>query len=145
MRRAQSRSELFIERGKGMVKISSTQLVFAILIALVIACIFVAGSDQKRSSMIWRGDFPGIYVPARIYLDGEVSKFYDRDTQQFLQNKFWPSLAGTFYISSYPQNSVLLVAPVAFLPPLGAKIVWTVGMLILAVVSLFYFAPSFLA
>lgn len=95
--------------------------------------------------MIWRGDFPGIYVPAKMFLNGATAQLYDRAAQAAWQNEFWPSLAGEFYISSYPQHSVILTLPVAPLPAANAKIVWTALMLLAATSAIFVFSAKFVA
>ncbi|MCC6933523.1 MAG: DUF2029 domain-containing protein [Deltaproteobacteria bacterium] len=127
-----------------MPKFTECQIVISILLAVFLALLVVTFLDKDRTSMLWRGDYPGIYVPARLFISGDIEHFYDQQTQQQLENRFWPSLAGNYYISSYPPNSVIFTAPFAYLTPLLSKWLWTGAMFLLLVLCVFGYLPRFL-
>ncbi|MET0555511.1 MAG: glycosyltransferase 87 family protein [Vicinamibacteria bacterium] len=71
-----------------------------------------------------RNDFPIYYVAARAVLDG-------RDTDRIYERTFWEResarvglpTVGTF--QPFPPANALVVLPVAWLPPVAAKLVWS--------------------
>ena len=107
-----------------------TRFLIAILIALLISLIVSYKSDPKQKGMVARGDFPAFYAAAETVLYGDVKTLYTPEVQSRLQQERWPSLEGQQLFFAYPPHFAFFLAPLALLPPLVAKGIWTVLMLL---------------
>jgi hypothetical protein len=102
------------------------------LIGILLAIVLVGVTDIDKSSMLTRGDFPGFYGPAWMVWNGLGSELYNFNVQGQIQNRFWPSFGGAFYISVYPPHLAILISPLAALSDQSAKLVATLTMLFCA-------------
>lgn len=101
------------------------RIAFMLLIALVIALAASGKLDENKSGMLKRGDFPAFYAAAVIVDHGEGASLYDASLQQRIENKNWASLNGSYYAFAYPAFVATLLSPLAKLPPLTAKALYT--------------------
>ncbi|MBN8550486.1 MAG: DUF2029 domain-containing protein [Deltaproteobacteria bacterium] len=108
----------------------------ALLIALILACVFRYHSDSDGSSALKRGDFPGIYSPAVIVAQGQAERLYDVELHRAIQARAWPSFDHEMYISVYPPFTAVLLSPLALLTPETARNVWSVVNLLCFVTAL---------
>lgn len=102
---------------------------------IVIASLVVLYNDTTCESSLCRGDFPGFYAPAAIVLDGKYSELYSSTIQAEYQLRFWHSMEGQYLYFSYPPFVALLLAPLALLNPMVAKLLSTVLLLGLYIFS----------
>jgi Glycosyltransferase family 87 len=91
-----------------------TGLVLAIGISLVY--------ERSPTSSLRRGDFPGFYSLAVLGWRGNLSDLYDPEQHKQLQNEAFSSMQGTFHWPLYPAYDAVLLAPLALLSPLFAKV-----------------------
>lgn len=110
----------------GASRINRTLL--AVCIALLCAAVIAMQIDTDKSSILTRGDFPGFYGPAVMVWEGLGARLYDLKLQGQVQNRFWPSFDGAFYISVYPPHVAILLSPLALLSDQSAKWLSTILM-----------------
>lgn len=102
-----------------------------ILIALPIAFF----RDNTGLSMVKSGDFPGFYVQAEILKRGLANRLYDPELQRAIENEFWPSFGGAFYMAAYPPYTAVLLYPLSFFSPQTAQNIFVSIMCIFYVLS----------
>ena len=106
------------------------RVVYSILIGITVALVSTWINDTTHESLLKRGDFPAFYAAAKIVASKKFESLYDSELQRSIENEFWPSLAGEYYHFAYPQYVAGLLAPLAYLPPLIAKLLFTTLMLL---------------
>src|SRR5688572_15451523 len=74
----------------------------ALLVAFALSLGISYSHDAEEKSLLKRGDFPGFYAPAVIVARGRYGWLYDPALQRAVENEFWPSFEGEFYMSVYP-------------------------------------------
>lgn len=109
----------------------SIAIMLAVLCSLVISFFL----DTEGDSLVKRGDFPGFYVLAVIKKMGLMGQLYDPALQRSVENQFWPSFDGSFYMSAYPAYVATFLYPLAFLSPFLAQCLFSVFMCICLVCS----------
>lgn len=87
----------------------------------LIALLLYLAIGEREQSSLFRGDFPAFYAAAEIVWSGHGAQLYDYALQRETENRHWPDFSGHFYIYAYPPFFALLLAPLAALPPLVAK------------------------
>ena len=101
----------------------------AILCGLFLSLIIAYFFDTSGASLLKRGDFPGFYVLAIIKKLGLTSRIFDPELQRQIENQFWPSFKGGFYMSVYPLYTSTLLYPLSFFPPQAAQLIFILFML----------------
>jgi len=102
----------------------------ALLIGLFVALIAFAQRPAVQNSALFRGDFPGFYAPAEIIASGQGARLYDPELQRQIENTAWPEMGGSFLMSVYPAPVGVVLAPLAFMPVVVARVVFSCLMLI---------------
>lgn len=97
----------------------------ALIISIVLSILIVLFSTNSRTSALLRGDFPGFYVLGSIVAQNKSDDLYNLELQRKIQNLAWPELAGSFLISVYPPSLAILLAPLGFLNPRTAQLIFT--------------------
>jgi hypothetical protein len=97
----------------------------ALAFALIGGCLISYCADDEEKSLLSRGDFPGFYAPAVILARHGGESLYDPELQRAIENEFWPSFNGEFYMSVYPPYFDMMLAPLAWLSHLAARHLWT--------------------
>ncbi len=118
-----------------------TRISVTVLIGLFFSFVVVWFTDTEATSQLKRGDFPGFYGPAVAIHRGMNDLLYDFDVQRDLQNEFWPSFEGSFYISAYPPFVAAILRPLALFSPITAKLISTVALFFLMCFSLLVAKP----
>ena len=96
-----------------------------LLIAIALAIAITYATDIQRTSMLYRGDFPGFYGPVVTLHRGLSENLYDLDLQKNVQNEFWPNLKGNFYPSLYPPYTYIFLYPLGFFSASIAQVIFT--------------------
>lgn len=107
----------------------------AVIIALVFSCLLIALEDSEGVTLLWKGDFPGFFAPARIIVSGQGERLYDLHLQSSIENSVWPSEGELFYRFAYPPHFALLLAPLGYLSPASGKVVLTLLMVVALLTS----------
>lgn len=113
----------------------------SLLFGLLLGSLVVFLNDTESSSQMRRGDFPGFFAPAVIVARGMSDLLYDLNTQCLVQNEFWPSFKGEFYIYAYPPFVAWLLQPLAFFDAITAKIIATLLMFGAVLLALYIVRP----
>lgn len=111
--------------GKSISRIILRILCGAVITAVSFHIIVTFLADTQNQSMIRRGDFPAFYAAGESIKAGETKLLYQPEWQQYLQNKSWPGLHGRYLYFSYPVWVALPFLPLTFFPPLMAKFIFT--------------------
>ena len=92
-------------------------------LGLMLGVLLYLLKGEPAGSALFRGDFPAFYSAAELVWTGRGAELYDFDLQRELENRHWPDFGGSYYIFAYPPFFALLLAPLAALTPLAAKVV----------------------
>ena len=115
------------------------RLVCLIAIALfVFSAVQTYFQDQDQSSALKRGDFPAFYSAAAIISQGQGERLYDTELQRQIQNKYWPSLKGTYLMFAYPPFIAAVYSPLSYLSPQRAKASVTLLMIFFLSLSIYF-------
>jgi len=101
---------------------TASRVLFALIAGVLIAVAYTVFFSDDRTSMLFIGDLPGFYGLGRIVLEGHGDHLYDFEYQREAQNRFWPILNQTFFPTMYPPIVGLIVALVAWIPPLPLRV-----------------------
>lgn len=113
--------------GKGGVgTTTSSRVLCALLVGVLLGIAYTVIWSDDRTSMLFIGDLPGFYGLGRIVLEGHGDHLYDFEYQREAQNRFWPILNQTFFPTMYPPIVGLVVALVAWIPPLPLRLLCVV-------------------
>ncbi|MCO6430584.1 MAG: DUF2029 domain-containing protein [Deltaproteobacteria bacterium] len=112
----------------------------ALLIAFAASIAVGYSVDEEGRSLLKRGDFPGFYVLAKILESHPAERLYDPHLQREIENRYWPSFAGSFYMSVYPPYDAILLKPLALFSPQAAQLLFTIGMAAFYILSFFALA-----
>ncbi len=94
----------------------------ALALGLLLGWLLFLVAGQREGSAVLRGDFPAFYAAAELVWSGQGRALYDFELQRAVENHHWPDLAGDYYVFAYPPFFALLLAPLAALTPLAAKV-----------------------
>ena len=92
-------------------------------------------TDVPAKSMLKRGDFSAFYAAAMMVRQGLGARLYDVNLVSDIQNLYWPSLAGGYIFFPYPPYVALVLAPLAWFPPLAAKFIFDILMVLALVLA----------
>ena len=98
---------------------------------LLVICWHSWQLDHAAQSLIKRGDFPAFYAAGHLAAGGSTEQLYSLDLQADIQNRFWPSLNGSFHVFAYPPLFGSLCSLLARFDPLTAKLMELVFALLL--------------
>lgn len=100
----------------------SKQVVIALTISVLVAVAYTALTGED-SSMLFVGDLPGFYGLGRLVLEGHGDHLYDLNYQREVQNRFWPVLDQSVFPTMYPPIVALVMAAVAWIPPIPLRFI----------------------
>ena len=110
--------------------------VIGVGVANIIAIILAIYSGENY--VLSTGDYPAFYSAGKIILE-QPEKLYDVELQKRIQNEVAnETLKGSFLPYSYPPHFALFLSIFGLLPYLTSKIIYSVFLLLIAVVSLKY-------
>lgn len=108
------------------------------VLVAALACAQLALAVAPSLAVV-RNDFPIYYLAARAVLDGrDTDRIYERTLWERESARTGLPTVGTF--QPFPPANALLLLPVAWLPPLGAKIAWSALLAVALAASLLVLA-----
>ncbi len=123
-------------------RILSHRILCYIVIGLILSLTYCFCFEDNRNSVLFIGDLPGFYSQGRIVLEGAGHRLYDIEYQRVIQNTFWPGLEGGVLPTMYPPIVGLVMASVAWLPPLVVRVLLTSTSFVLLIVLVKTCAPD---
>jgi len=101
-----------------------SRVFWALFLGLILGFLLYLPFGDRHQANFFSGDFPAFYAAGYIVAQGWGHELYNYELQRNIENLFWPDFEGEMYIFAYPPYVATLLAPLGFLSPMVAKLIF---------------------